>query len=141
MSWFFIFSWSRFFLQSLFYTHMSMLNTINKHGGRRMHTTNEWKNKLIWANILCLKQESVRQTWKHENDFDCKEAHQLLCEAQDRVMKVGSEMGEARVCHHLAIPQEMIIDQTEKMIKAMKSRMAQLIKPAAFFFHLKSSLK
>ena len=49
-------------------------------------------------------------------------------------MKVGSEMGEARVCHHLAIPQEMIIDQTEKMIKAMKSRMAQLIKPAAFFF-------
>ena len=30
-----------FFLQSLFYTHMSMLNTINKHGGRRMHTTNE----------------------------------------------------------------------------------------------------
>ena len=50
-------------------------------------------------------------------------------------------MGQARVYHRLAIPQEMIIDQNEKMITAMKSRMAQLIKPIGFFFHLEFSLK
>ena len=43
---------------------------------------------------------------------------------KDRMGKVGSERGQVRVCHHLTIPQEKIIDQNEKMIKAMKSRMA-----------------